>query len=110
MHYARRRRAALSAVPDESRSQRAVGADDQEVFCPAPLDALNSHLGDNITRAEIMNYLSQTYGPAFVQDLVKRLPQPDDGQKHMTKLSRNDTAQDGQRKTNYHNHAIPGVA
>jgi hypothetical protein len=26
------------------------------------------------TRAEIMNYLSQTYGPVFVDDLAKHLP------------------------------------
>jgi hypothetical protein len=27
-------------------------------------------------RAEIMEYLSQTYGPVFVEDLIKHLPQP----------------------------------
>jgi hypothetical protein len=31
------------------------------------------HLGDGITPAEVMEYLSQTYGPVFVSDLTKHL-------------------------------------
>ena len=69
-----RRHAVPSAVFDEPPRQQAAAKDDLEIFCPVPLDAADHHLRDSITRAEIMNYLSQTYGPAFVQALGKHLP------------------------------------
>jgi len=93
-----RGRAGLSAVLDKCQGRGAVGANDPDVFCPPPGDVPGSHFCDSIARAEIMNYLSQTYGSAFVDDLVKHLPQPDDGQEHTTRCSSSDTAQDGHRK------------
>jgi len=93
-----RRHAVLSAVLDDSQAQQAVAEDDQGTFCPVPLDAADNHLRDSITRAEIMNYLSQTYGPAFVEELGKHLPQPGDGQEQMTRHPRSTRAQDGHRE------------
>jgi hypothetical protein len=63
----------LSVVFDESQGWVASGLDDREVSGPASLDAPEAHLGDGITRAEIMDYLVQTYGPVLVEDLVKHL-------------------------------------
>jgi len=63
----------LSALIDEPRGWVPAGRDHQELWCPAAFDADN-HLGHNITRAEIMDYLGQTYGPMFVEDLAKHLP------------------------------------
>lgn len=73
MRWAYQRRKVLSAVPDESRGWVAVGLDDQGV-CPASFDIPEDHLGYRITRTEIMDYLSQTYGPMFMEDLIKHLP------------------------------------
>jgi hypothetical protein len=39
------------------------------------LDEGEMYLVDGTIRAEIMEYLSQTYGPVFVEDLIKHLPQ-----------------------------------
>jgi len=39
------------------------------------LDEGEQYLVDGTLRAEIMEYLSQTYGPVFVEDLIKHLPQ-----------------------------------
>ena len=39
------------------------------------LDEGEMYLVDGTIRAEIMEYLSQTYGPMFVEDLIKHLPQ-----------------------------------
>jgi hypothetical protein len=38
------------------------------------LDEGEKYLVDSTIRAEIMEYLSQTYGPVFVEDLIKHLP------------------------------------
>jgi hypothetical protein len=38
------------------------------------LDGVEEYLIYGTTRAEIMEYLSQAYGPAFVGDLIKHLP------------------------------------
>ncbi len=38
------------------------------------LDGVEEYLIYGTTRAEIMEYLSQEYGPAFVGDLIKHLP------------------------------------
>lgn len=73
MHRADRGRNILSGDPHESPGWAAVGLDDQEASCPARLDTAERYLGNGITRAEIMEYLSQTYGPVFVEDLSKHL-------------------------------------
>jgi len=39
------------------------------------LDEVEEYLTYRTTRAEIMDYLSQVYGSAFVEDLIKHLPQ-----------------------------------
>jgi hypothetical protein len=71
MRCACRGRAVLSAVLDED--WMAFGSDGRQASCRASLDAPEAYFGYGITRAEIMDYLSQTYGPVFVADLVKRL-------------------------------------
>ena len=63
----------LSALIDEPRGWVPAGLNHPELSCPARIDAEN-HLGHNITRAEIMDYLGQTYGHMFVEDLAKHLP------------------------------------
>lgn len=40
------------------------------------LDGVEEYLRYGSTRAEIMQYLIRSYGPLFVEDLVKRLPAP----------------------------------
>lgn len=50
-----------------------MGLDEQGASRPCRLDAGESCFGDGITRAEVMEYLSQTYGPVFVADLSKHL-------------------------------------
>ena len=62
-----------SALIDEPRGWVPAGLDHQELSCPAAVDA-ETHLGHNITRAEIMDYLVHTYGPTIVEDLAKHLP------------------------------------
>lgn len=47
------------------------------------LDEVEKYLVYGMTRAEIMEYLSQTYGPVFVGDLIKHLPQPGDGEQRI---------------------------
>ncbi len=66
-----RGRAVLSVVLDED--WMAVGSDGPQTSCRASFDAPEAHFGYGITRAEIMDYLSQSYGPVFVAELVKRL-------------------------------------
>jgi hypothetical protein len=39
------------------------------------LDGVEEYLSYRTTRAEIMEYLNQAYGSAFVEDLIKHLPQ-----------------------------------
>jgi hypothetical protein len=73
MHCAYRGRKILSVEPHEPQGWVAVGVDDQEASGPARPDAGERHLGDGITRAEVMEYLSQTYGSVFVADLVRHL-------------------------------------
>jgi hypothetical protein len=73
MHFADWGHTDLSAEPNESQGWVAVGWDDQESSRSARLDAAERYLGDGITRAEIMEYISQTYGPVFVEDLIKHL-------------------------------------
>jgi hypothetical protein len=71
MHCAYRGRRIPSVDPHEPQGWLAVRLDDQEA--PCPVDAGERYLGDGITRAEVMEYLSQTYGSVFVADLVKHL-------------------------------------
>jgi hypothetical protein len=68
----------VSAVPEKSQDRVAVGLDGQGLS-PTSLDAPENHLGDDITRAEIMDYLNQTYGPVFVADLMRRLASSSEG-------------------------------
>lgn len=39
------------------------------------LDGVEEYLTYDITRAEIMDYLLSAYGPVFLDDLIKHLPQ-----------------------------------
>lgn len=73
MHCAYRGRKILSVELHEPRGWVAVGWADQKASCPGRPDAAERYSGDGITRAEVMEYLSQTYGPVFVADLVKHL-------------------------------------
>lgn len=73
MHSAYRVRKIVSVEPHQAQGWVAVGQDDRQASCPEPVDAGDKYLGDGITRAEVMEYLSQTYGPVFVADLVKHL-------------------------------------
>ena len=73
MQFAYHRRRILLVQPRVSQGWIAAGLDGQEASCSGWLDAGERHLGDGITRAEVMEYLSQTYGPVFVSDLVKHL-------------------------------------
>ena len=63
----------LSVDPHGPEGWVAVGLDDQGASRPSRLDAGESCVGAGITRAEVMEYLSQTYGPVFVADLSKHL-------------------------------------
>jgi hypothetical protein len=63
----------LSGEPGEAFGWVALGLDDQEAYCPGRVANLEKHFAYDITRAEIMEYLSQTYGAAFVEDLIKHL-------------------------------------
>jgi hypothetical protein len=74
MHCVNRGRKIMPAMPDKSPGRVAVGLDNREASCSAGLDTSEGYLGGGITRAEVMEYLSQTYGPVFVTDLVKHLP------------------------------------
>ena len=74
MHCADRGRRIFSVEPQELPGWVAAGLDGQEASCSDRMDAgERCLLGDGITRAEVMEYLSQTYGPVFVADLVKHL-------------------------------------
>ena len=44
----------------------AAELDGQEASCSDRLDAGERHFDDAITRAEVMEYLSQTYGQVFM--------------------------------------------
>ena len=62
--------------PLDGRGDEAVAVgegESQKASCSERMDAGERCLGDGITRAEVMEYLSQTYGPVFVADLVKHL-------------------------------------
>lgn len=67
-------RQVLSVVPDEPQGRVAAGLGDQGVF-PVSFDASEN----DITRVEIMDYLNQTYGPVFVENLLKHLASSGDG-------------------------------
>jgi hypothetical protein len=73
MHFRYRGRRILSVEPGESQGEAAAGLEDQEISCPDRLDADERYLSDGITRAEIMEYLSQTYGLVFMAELGKHL-------------------------------------
>lgn len=73
MHCAHRGRGILSVESHESQGRLAVGLDDQEASYRVRLDAGERYLGDGITRAEVIEYLNQTYGSVFVANLVKHL-------------------------------------
>lgn len=73
MRCADRRREIFSAQPHEPQGWVAAEWRDQEVPCLECTKAAEKHFG-SITRAEVMEYLSQTYGAAFLADLTKRLP------------------------------------
>lgn len=75
----------MLAVPDESQGRLAVGLDGQG-GSPTSFDAPENHLGYDITRAEIMDYLHQTYGPVFVEDLIRRLASSSDGKEQSGKM------------------------
>jgi hypothetical protein len=68
----------VSAAPEQSQDRVAVGLDGHG-GAPTSFNAPENHLGDDITRAEIMDYLNQTYGPVFVADLMERLASSRDG-------------------------------
>jgi hypothetical protein len=74
MRWVYRGRQVLSAVPDEPQGRVAVVRLDHQGVCPASRDSFDNDFSYCITRTEIMDYLSQTYGPVFVQDLIKHLP------------------------------------
>ena len=73
MHSAYRVPTILPVESHESLRWVAVGLDDREASCPEPVDAGDRYVGEGITRAEVMEYLRQTYGSVFVADLVKHL-------------------------------------
>jgi hypothetical protein len=73
MPCAHRGRRIFSAEPQELQGGVAAGLDGQEASCSERMDAGERCFGDGITRAEVMEYLSQTYGTVFVADLVKHL-------------------------------------
>lgn len=73
MHCAYRGHRIISGEPREWAGWVAVGLVDHQASCLDRLDAGERYLGDGITRAEVMEYLSQTYGPVFVADLAKHL-------------------------------------
>jgi hypothetical protein len=75
MHCVFREGKDLSAEPNESEGWIAVGLDYHEASCSARIDAADKYLGYDITRAEVMEYLDQTYGPVFVAELIKHLSQ-----------------------------------
>lgn len=91
MRWAYQGREVLSAVPDESQGRVAVGLDQQGV-CPASRDTFENDFGYRITRTEIMAYLSQMYGPVFVDDLIKHLRSSSDGTKQPERMSVRSTA------------------
>ena len=62
MQFAYHGRRILLVEPRVSQGWVAAELDDQEACYPDRLDAGERHLGDGITRAEIMEYLSQMYG------------------------------------------------
>lgn len=64
----------LSGVADESQGWVTAQLDHQGISCLALCGAPERHVGSGITRSEIMDYLSQTYGPAFVKELLKHVP------------------------------------
>lgn len=76
MHCAYRRLKILSVEPHESQGWLAAGLDDQQVSCSESLDVGERSLANGITRAEVMEYLSQTYGQTFTADLGKHLSWP----------------------------------
>jgi hypothetical protein len=73
MRCADRGREVFLAQPHESHGGVAAKWDDQKVRGLDCMNADEKHFG-GITRAEVMEYLSQTYGAAFLADLAKRLP------------------------------------
>jgi hypothetical protein len=80
MRWVYRGHQVLSVVPDEPEGRVAVRLDHQGVR-PASRGSFNNDFSYRITRTEIMDYLSQAYGPVFVQDLIKHLPSSGAGPK-----------------------------
>jgi hypothetical protein len=74
MHYAYRGRRTLSMEFHEYQGWVAAELDDQDLSGPDRIDTVDRHFGDGITRTQIMEYLSQTYGAVFVADPTKHLP------------------------------------
>lgn len=64
----------LSGVADESQGWVTAQLDHQGISCLALCGSSERHLGSGIARSEIMDYLGQTYGPAFVAELLKHVP------------------------------------
>ena len=78
MHCVYHTRRTLSAERYESQGWVAAELDDQDMPGRDRIDAGERHLGDAVTRAEVMEYLSQRYGAVFVADLASHLSEPDD--------------------------------
>jgi hypothetical protein len=71
MRCACRGHAVRSAVLDNGWMP--LGPDGHPMSCGTSFDAPESQFHYSVTRAQIMDYLSQTYGPVFVEDLAKHL-------------------------------------
>lgn len=74
MHCAYRGLKILSVESPESQGWLAAGLDDQRASYSEGLDVGERFFANGITRAEVMEYLSQTYGQTFAADLGKHLP------------------------------------
>jgi hypothetical protein len=73
MHCAYRGRRTLSVEFPEFQGRVAAELDDQDLSGPDRMDAAERNFGSGITRAQVMEYLSHTYGAVFVADLAKHL-------------------------------------
>jgi len=73
MHCAYPGRRMPSVEFPEFQGWGAAELDNQDLPGPDRMDATDRHFGAGITRAQVMEYLSQTYGAVFVVDLAKHL-------------------------------------
>jgi hypothetical protein len=71
MRCADRGHSTFPGITDDSRAWLPAGLEQHVLPCPAELD--ENHFCQGVTRADILEYLSQTYGSMFVDDLVKHL-------------------------------------